>query len=242
MPLELGPDVAVTRDSDGVVRALNHVQAPYVGRRGVKPAELAAAYLEDAAEVFGLDAEITLEEVSDSGPDPGDTRNRLVLAEQKSLMGASTLGFQQRLGGLPIWEAGVSLLAQERPPQVVLARSQYRRDVKVDWIKGKPKLDPRKPTPAALAKLLGVGDPKQFALKINGPAHWWLYRFERAQRKDPESRSRTKGAARRARRRSSCPRSTRGSKRAFTTPRSRCCSGLQFRPGERSTGGRSSSL
>jgi zinc metalloprotease ZmpB len=189
MPLELGPDVAVTRDSDGVVRALNHVQAPYVGRRGVKPAELAAAYLEDAAEVFGLDAEITLEEVSDSGPDPGDTRNRLVLAEQKSLMGASTLGFQQRLGGLPIWEAGVSLLAQERPPQVVLARSQYRRDVKVDWIKGKPKLDPRKPTPAALAKLLGVGDPKQFALKINGPAQWWLYRFERAQRKDPESRS-----------------------------------------------------
>jgi hypothetical protein len=189
MPLELGPDVAVTTDSDGVVRALNHVQAPYLGRRGVKPPELAVAYLEDAAEVFGLDAEITLEEVQDSSPDPGDTRNRLVLAEQKSQMGATTLGFAQRLGGLPIWEAGVSVLAQEQPPQVILARSQYRREVKVDWLKGKPKLDPKKPTPAALAKLLGVGDPKQFALKINGPARWWLYRFERAQRKDPESRS-----------------------------------------------------
>ena len=97
MPLELGPDVAVTRDSDGVVRALNHVQAPYGGRRGVKPADLAAAYLGDAAEVFGLDATIMLEEVPDQGPDPGDTTNRLVLAEQKSLMGATTLGFQQRL-------------------------------------------------------------------------------------------------------------------------------------------------
>ena len=189
MPLELGPDVAVTRDSDGVVRALNHVQAPYGGRRGVKPADLAAAYLGDAAEVFGLDATIMLEEVPDQGPDPGDTTNRLVLAEQKSLMGATTLGFQQRLGGLPIWEAGVSLLVQERPPQVISSQSQYRRDVKVDWIKGKPKLDPRKPSPTALAKLLGVGDPKQFALKVNGPARWWLYRFERAKRKDPEAQS-----------------------------------------------------
>jgi zinc metalloprotease ZmpB len=188
MPLELGPDVAVTRDSDGVVRALNHVQAPYEGRRGVKPADLAAAYLGDAAEVFGLDATIMLEQVSDQGPDPDDTTNRLVLAEEKSLMGATTLGFAQRLGGLPIWEAGVSVLVQERPPQVVSAQSQYRRDVKVDWVKGRPKLDPKKPTPAALAKLLRVGDPKQFALKINGPARWWLYRFERAERVDPEAR------------------------------------------------------
>jgi hypothetical protein len=189
MPLELGPDVAVTRDSDGVVRALNHVQAPYGGRRGVKPADLVVAYLGDAAEVYGLDAEVALEPVEESSPDPGDTTSRLVLAEQKSLMGATTFGFAQRLGGLPIWEAGVSVLAQERPPRVVSSQSQFRRDVKVDWIKGKPKLDPRKPAPAALAKLLGIGDAKQFGLKVNGPARWWLVRFERARRTDPESRA-----------------------------------------------------
>jgi hypothetical protein len=187
MPLEVGPDVAVTRDGDGVVRALNHVQAPYQGRTGATLPELAVAYLRDAAEVFGLDAEITLEKLPDRGPDPGDTTSRLELIEQSSLMGATTLGFAQRLGGLQIWEAGVSVLAQERPPQVVSAQSQFRRDVKVDWIDGKPQLNAKKPTPAALAKLLRVGAPKQFALKINGPARWWLYRFERAKRRDPES-------------------------------------------------------
>src|SRR5918992_975010 len=188
MPLQLGPDVGVTRDADGLVRALNHVQAPYAGRRGAKLPDLAVAYLNEAAEVFELDAEITTKEFPDRGPDPSDTTSRLVLAEQSSLMGATTLGFAQRLCGLQIWEAGVSVLAQEQPPRVVSSQSQYRRDVKVDWPEGRPQLDPKKPTAAALAKLLRVGSPRQFALKINGPARWWLYRFERAKRKDPESK------------------------------------------------------
>ena len=48
MPLELGPDVTVTRDVDGVVRGLNHIQDPYRGQRGMSAADVAAAYLDDS--------------------------------------------------------------------------------------------------------------------------------------------------------------------------------------------------
>jgi zinc metalloprotease ZmpB len=186
MPLELGPAVVVTRDSEGVVRGLNHISAPYVGRRGATMPELAAAYLRDAAEVLELDAEIVVEPGGDVSPDPKDQTSRLVLVEQKSLSGATTLGFAQRLGGLDIWEAGVSVLAQERPPQVVTAQSEYRREVKVDWIEGRRLLDPRRPSVQTFARLLALENPKQFGLRINAPGRWWLYRYERAKRLDPE--------------------------------------------------------
>ena len=187
MPLELGPDVAITRDSDGVVRGLNRIYSPYPGPEHTTMADLAGAYLGDAAEVFGLDAEIVPKQFPASAPDPTDETSRLVLAEEKSLMGATTLGFGQRLGGLQIWEAGVSVIAQEQPPQVIAAQSQYRRDVKIDWLKGEPLLDPNKPIPEVLAKLLGLGDAKQFGLKVQERKRWWLYRYDRARRLDPES-------------------------------------------------------
>ena len=136
MPIELGPDVAVTRDADGVVRGLNHIQDPYRGGRSMSMADLAAAYLQDAADVFGIDAEIVAK------PDArfDDDKSRLVLVEEKSLMGATTAGFAQHLGALQIWEAGASVTMQEKPAQVVARNPQYRRDVKVDWIDGKPLL------------------------------------------------------------------------------------------------------
>ena len=100
MPLELGPDVTVTRDVDGVVRGLNHIQDPYRGQRGMSAADVAAAYLQDAADVFGIDAEIVAKQ--DEGDGTRDEKSRLVLAEEKSLMGATTVGFAQRFGGLQV--------------------------------------------------------------------------------------------------------------------------------------------
>src|SRR5580765_4604818 len=178
MPIELGPDVAVTTDADGVVRGLNHIQDPYRGGRSMSMADLAAAYLQDAADVFGIDAEIVAK------PDArfDDDKSRLVLVEEKSLMGATTAGFAQHLGALQIWEAGASVTMQEKPAQVVSAQSQYRRDVKVDRIDGRPRIDPAKPSLTVLAKLLGLENAKQFGLKINGPGQWWLYRYDPEQR------------------------------------------------------------
>ena len=82
-------------------------------------ADLAAAYLQDAADVFGIDAEIVAK------PDArfDDDKSRLVLVEEKSLMGATTAGFAQHLGALQIWEAGASVTMQEKPAQVVSAQS-----------------------------------------------------------------------------------------------------------------------
>lgn len=187
MPLELGLDVAVTRDADGVVRALNHIQDPYPGRKGVPMAEVAAAYLGDAAEVFGIDAEIVAKRRSDDGSDPRDEKRRLVLAEEKSLLGATTVGFAQEVGGLQVWEAGVSVTVQERPPQVVAAQSEYRRDLKLDWIEGRPLLQAQKPSLQVLAKVLGLESPKLFGLKINGAGREWLYRYDSEQRHHPET-------------------------------------------------------
>src|SRR5262245_51908327 len=123
MPLELGPDVAVTTDAEGVVRARTHDQAPYTGKRGMKPADLAIAYLEQAAKIYGIEADISAKRPPSSGPDPADATPWLMLAEEKSLMGATTLGFSQVLGGLQVWEAGVSVLTQERPSQVISSQS-----------------------------------------------------------------------------------------------------------------------
>ena len=141
-------------------------------------ADLAAAYLQDAADVFGIDAEIVAK------PDArfDDDKSRLVLVEEKSLMGATTAGFAQHVGALQIWEAGASVTMQEKPAQVVSAQSQYRRDVKVDRIDGRPRIDPAKPSLTVLAKVLGLENAKQFGLKINGPGRWWLYRYDPEQR------------------------------------------------------------
>jgi len=187
MPLELGLDVAVTRDADGVVRALNHIQDPYPGRKGVSMAEVAGAYLGDAAEVFGIDAEIVAKRQSGDGSDRRDERRRLVLAEETSLLGATTVGFAQQVGGLQVWEAGVSVTVQEKPPQVVAAQSEYRRDLKLDWIEGKPLLQAQKPSPQILAKVLGLESPKLFGLRINGAGREWLYRYDSDQRHHPET-------------------------------------------------------
>ena len=112
-------------------------------------ADLAGAYLQDAADVFGIDAEIVAK------PDArfDDDKSRLVFVEEKSLMGATTVGFAQHLGALQIWEAGASVTMQEKPAQVVSAQSEYRRDVKVDRIDGRPQLDPAKLNLNVLAKL-----------------------------------------------------------------------------------------
>jgi len=182
MPLELTPDVAVTRDAEGVVRALNHLQDPYPGKKGVPMAEVAAAYLGEAAEVLGIDAEITAKREPNEGSARRHEKRLLVLAEEKSLLGATTVGFAQLVGDLQVWEAGVSVTVQERPTQVVAAQSEYRRDLKVGWIDGRPLLAAQKPSLQVLAKLLGLESPKLFGLKLNGSGREWLYCYDPEQR------------------------------------------------------------
>lgn len=179
MALDLGPGVLVTRDAQGVVRGLNHLDAPHAPGRASSSAALAVAYLREAAEVFGIDATIEAKRAPSptAQPKPADDRPQLLLTESTSLLGATTHGFSQWLHGLQVWEAGASVTVRDDPLGVVTARSEYRQDMKVAELLLDAEVRPGKLSAGAAAELLGRKD-----LRLNSKGRWWLYRYDPAER------------------------------------------------------------
>ena len=60
MPFNVTPNVRLSRDSQGIVRQLIHLQEPYAPGGGAvaTPKALSAAYLQDAARLYDLDPEV----------------------------------------------------------------------------------------------------------------------------------------------------------------------------------------
>lgn len=183
--VQLSPNVVVTMDALGTIRGLNHVREPYEGR-ATRPAELAVEYLRDAADLFGIDADIEAKPSGRGRPDPSADRTVLAVVEQKALLGATTVGFAQFLGGLQVWEAGASVVAQDQPLRVIDARSQYRRGVHVAWLGASRPLKVRSLKPAQVARSLGI-DAHRLEFKLTAGSRWWLYRYDPDARHHPES-------------------------------------------------------
>lgn len=122
MPFDLTGNVNLERDDQGVARSLEHIQQPYLAAPAAlaapTPQALAQSYLNEpeVRSAYGLD-DALLSDLSGAVPSLAADRlgtegSRLRMGEEKSLMGTSSVAYQQTFNGLPIWEAGLTVTVQ----------------------------------------------------------------------------------------------------------------------------------
>lgn len=206
MTFELTDDVQVNRDDDGNVLQLEHFQQPVVavaaGRAGfaenveaaagaptvaaATPQALAEQYLREVGPIYGLD-DALLPGVSAAfagdGAAPAQAADgKLVLAEEKEILGTTVVSYQQTYDGLPVWEAGVSVTMQDAPLRVTASQNSVHTGLAVSA--GSLGEDPMV-TSAALRAALGIG--KEAELTINGTPRRLIYAYDPDRRFDPES-------------------------------------------------------
>jgi zinc metalloprotease ZmpB len=200
MPFELDDNVNVELDNDGQVQHLEHVQKPFVASSAEAfmadepetsgfantAQNLANQYLREVADVYGLhddmlpgggDANLLLAD------EPSSTGSKLEPTEPKEILGTTTVAYQQTYGGLPVWEAGLSVTIQPNPMRVTASQSSVHHDVTVPPADALDESAGPNPTisPERLKQLLGSPDGE---LVINGQSQL-IYRYDPAQRIDP---------------------------------------------------------
>src|SRR5262245_44590803 len=95
MPIELTPDVKVSRDASGNVRQLSHAQRPYrpapvemmaIGPDiSLTPRVLAEQYLRDAAPIYGFAPEETANFAAEAAVAPTEAGVELRFKEEKAV-------------------------------------------------------------------------------------------------------------------------------------------------------------
>src|SRR5262245_46294136 len=99
MPFKLSAGVEVGRDANGVVRHLNHVLAPFApdGAEGLSPEALAAAYVREVADVYGLKVDWLkgMENRAESETATPAAHDCLRLAHSKTTLGTTVVSFVQ---------------------------------------------------------------------------------------------------------------------------------------------------
>jgi hypothetical protein len=202
MTFELDENVKINKDERGNVQVLEHLQQPFVagettGAMGLAeaasappntPQALSEQYLRQVAPVYGIDQNMLssnggltmlAEESAAASPD-----GKLELAEEKEIMGTTTVSYQQTYAGLPIWKAGVSVTIQPEPMRVTASQSSVHHDV--DLPAASTSLDsPESISPAKLKQALGItaGTPK-----VTGTRRL-IYQFDQERRIDPEAQT-----------------------------------------------------
>jgi hypothetical protein len=174
MAVQVGPTVQAKRDLNGRVIHLNHILAPFTSPREPSIEALARAYVDEVAEIYGLGAV----GVANVQNEPGEG---LRLAQVKSVKETTVVSFVQMHHGLPIWEAGLSVVVHGRPLRVTSSTCSVHFGVQAppvdDALFGPEKLDE-----ARLAEVLGVPG----ALRVNR-TRALIYRYDPARRIDPEA-------------------------------------------------------
>jgi hypothetical protein len=181
MPFSLTPNVHVERAPDGSVLQLRHLQEPYFAAAAPRP--LAAQYLHDVAAIYKIPAS-ALVAVSTQFRETNNLNEepvRLQLYGENPFLGASTIAYVQTLGGLPIWEAGLSIAVQSDPPRVTSSYSTFHHEAKVQ----KPAGEFRPISSAELEKQFGLSERKR-TVEITSQRRL-IYRYAKALREDPEA-------------------------------------------------------
>ena len=175
------PDVQVSKDDAGEVRAVRHVGDPFTATRaGVAaptPGELADAYLHEALPLYGLQPEETSdlrglvrsEAVAEEGP-------RLKLDQEKSMLDSTVVSYQQTYLGLPVWQAAFEVRVIGDPPRVSSSSSTLHRDIDAAPPSAEG-LASFSDEPAQLREALGLDEPSAEDLRING-SRTLVYRYE----------------------------------------------------------------
>jgi hypothetical protein len=142
--------VHITRDSQGTVRDLLHVEETYESTAST--ALLAAReYLDKFGDRLGIiAAELTNFSLSPE-PSPIDAGVEYRFEQEKTQFDSTTVVLSQTVFGLPIWEAGVAVHMRQRP--FVVSSAQSTRH---------PSVDAAKPSERALARVRDI-DPRTLA-------------------------------------------------------------------------------
>jgi zinc metalloprotease ZmpB len=182
MPFSLNPNVHVERAPDGSVLQLRHLQQPYVAT-ATGPRSLADQYLRDVAGIYAIPGGALAGLSSHFEESNEFTAEALQLHfyAENSFLGTSTIAYVQTIGGLPIWEAGLSVAVQPDPRRVTSSYSTFHHNAKVL----KPAREFRPITPAELKKQLRLNTREQ-RFEITSERRL-IYRYERALREDPEA-------------------------------------------------------
>jgi zinc metalloprotease ZmpB len=212
MPFELTDNVQVNRDEQGMVQHLEHFQQPFVAVNtetlaaaaadanvpfvsAATPQALAEQYLREVAPIYGIDQAMLPDQGGAdalTGDDTGAGRaagSKLVLTQEKEVMGTTTISYQQTYEGLPVWEAGVSVTILPAPMRVTASQSSIHQDVSLpseDALESSSTYEPEAIKPEKLKQLLRLSKGKP---TINGTPRELIYRFSPNQRLDPEAQT-----------------------------------------------------
>ena len=99
-------------------------------------------------------------------------------------METALISYQQTYLGLPVWEAGVAVVLQDKPPRVTSSNSTIRAEIDAKSPPADAPFLPEGITPKTLRPLLGL-EGRRGGVKING-TRLLVYRYDALQRFDPE--------------------------------------------------------
>lgn len=126
MTFTITPNVNVGRDADGHIRSLEHLMEPYVGSGTARTSiGLAEEYLRDVAQYYEIAGPFLIHLDIPVGAQLTEEGTEVRFAGMKSLLGTDTVSFAQTHFGLPIWEAGVSIVVQTNPLRVTSSHSTF---------------------------------------------------------------------------------------------------------------------
>jgi hypothetical protein len=185
MAFTITPGVEVERDREGVVRQLQHLQVPYTVPEGLRatPEELAGQYLREVAPIYGIDSSW----LTSLGTPPEDKLTAegvmLHISVVNPVMETTVVSYVETDLALPIWEAGVTVVAHNNPLRVTSSQSSVHFNVKTRSPGPDARFLPDRIDSLMLAHLLGV---QEVPPKINS-ARLRIYRYDPASRFDPES-------------------------------------------------------
>ncbi|HKO42982.1 MAG TPA: hypothetical protein VJU84_06825 [Pyrinomonadaceae bacterium] len=206
MPFEFNDNVNLDKDDKGKVQVLEHFQEPFVGGEGgsaeldsrgitasaqaTTPQGLAEQYLREVAGHYGIDQNMLGPSGGADAFSRGDSTaaspdGELQLAEEKDILGTTTISYQQTYGGLPIWKAGVSVTIQPEPMRVTASQSSVHHDLGLPEESLVYARTPKTVTPDALKKLFSI---KKSSPEITGTRRL-IYQYDSERRIDPEAQA-----------------------------------------------------
>src|SRR5687768_1535963 len=192
MTFELNPEVEVHRDADGHVTQLRHTRRRYSSQEPhitkPTPAEIAAQYVREVAGIYGIETDETtsLREAMPSGPVSEGPKLRQ--AEEKPVIDTTTVvTFQQTAYGLPVWNSNLSVVVAGESPAVVSSSSTLHHDIDLGALSIDRLTGFSHATPTSLREAIGVDDSVGTGFALNG-VRLLVYRYDPAERIDPEAR------------------------------------------------------
>src|SRR3954471_3078330 len=171
----------INTDEHGIVRGLTP-EAPAVSNADT-PQDVAQQYLEQHAELLGVEPAALANLTADRETQPVDAGNEFRIHTEKQQFDTTTVAYDQTYFGLPVWEASVAVHVKHDPMRVVAASSTRHAGLTAKRppeaaIKRFKEIDEK-----TLAGLLGLkpGSNGAKSLKITG-TRLVVYRYEAAKR------------------------------------------------------------